>query len=128
MTKKERLGEGNFIKTQKIVTVEDGIITEIRTGTYSRGYGVIYQRDAMAELLDGNGTDWSGHIETLEKLIIALSRRHNGEDDEFIKEFFPGETGRWFDNTKRYFGETVIKFRTEKEKEELIQKIREDRY
>ena len=67
---------------------------------------------------------WTGRIETLEKVIIGLLMRNPGSND-YVCEMMGEE---WLRGTKEYYGNSIIKTRTEKEKEELIQKIRENRF
>jgi hypothetical protein len=115
------------MQNQKIVTVENGQITSIKDGHFDRGYGLSSQKEAIYDLLNGFGTDWAGHIERLEKVIIGLLKRHPN-DREFIQEAFQPTNPKWLCDMEEYYQNTPIKRFTVKEKEELIQKIREDRY
>jgi hypothetical protein len=73
------------MKNQKIVTIENGIITSIKDGHFECYYLANHQEHAVHDLLTRSGTDWDEHIERLEKIVIGLLRR-NPKDREFIKE------------------------------------------
>jgi len=111
------------MKNQKIVEIENGKIHAIYDGNFEKIY--VNQENALIDLYSHySGTDWKGFISKLEKIIIGCSRRHP-EDEEYFKEMMPN---RWFENTKQYYSNTNIKTRTEKEKQELVDKIISDKY
>jgi hypothetical protein len=112
------------MKNQKIVEIEDGKIITIWNGTSQRGFPSIHHDIALGYLFDNNGTDWQEHIKKLEKVIIGCSRRHP-EDKEYFKEMMPN---CWFENMKNFYSNTNIKTRTEKEKQELVDRIISDKY
>ena len=108
---------------QKIVEVLDGKIRSIYDGSFERHYPLANQESALRDLYSNCGTDWKELISKLEKVIIGCSRRHP-EDVEYFREMMPN---RWFDNTKEYYGGAILKTRTEKEKQSLIDKIISDK-
>lgn len=109
------------MKKEFIVGLEDNRISYIKTGTFILGTS---EESLITEMCIRDGYDYTRQIEKLEKIIIGLLRR-NQKDEEYIKEVM-GE--QYLEGVKEYFSNSVIKARTEKEKEELIQKIREDKY
>ena len=109
---------------QKIVEIEDGKIHAIYDGTFEKWYPLAHQDNALKDLYSNDGTDWKVFISKLEKVIIGCSRRHP-MDSEYFKEMMPN---RWFENTKEYYSGANIKTRTEKEKQELVDKVMCDKY
>ena len=112
------------MKNQKIVTIENGIITDIKDGHFECSYPARHQEHAIHDLLTRSGTDWDELIQRLEKVIIGLLKR-NPQDREFIKEAIHPMSLR---GLEEYWANTSIKRLTEKEKEKLIQKIRDDKF
>ena len=109
------------MKKEFIVGFEDDKAKYIRTGTFHIG---ISNDSLLTEMISHCGTDWTGRIETFEKVIIGLLKRNPG-NEAYVCEIMGGE---WLRGIKEYYGNSTIKTRTEKEKEELIQKIRDDKY
>jgi hypothetical protein len=112
------------MKNQKMVEVENGCISKIWDGHFEKSYAHGHQMTALEDLIACNGFDFKEHEEKLEKIIIGLLKR-NPNNEEYVKEMM-GEA--WLRGTKEYYARSAIKTRTEKEKEELILKIRNNEY
>jgi hypothetical protein len=112
------------MKNQKIVEIENGHIHRMWDGTFDTGYGEQCQTLALEDLLKCGGFDYKDHIGKLEKTILGLLNR-NPKDRVYIEEMMGEE---WLEGNEAYYSSSVIKTRTAQEKEELIQKIREDKY
>lgn len=109
------------MEDQKVVTVENGRVTSVWDGTFETGSS---NETILKDLIERRGFDVRDHIRNMERIIIGMYRRHP-EDEQFLKEVL-GES--MFRGWNKFYQNSKIKTRTEKEKAELIEKIRNDEY
>lgn len=104
------------MKNQFVVTVSNNKF-DVWDGTSE--IGGLSSDELLIKLKSAFGFDVRKMKDNLEKVIIAMYKRHP-EDKEFLKEV------TYIDNMIRYFQNTNIKFRSDKEKEIIIKDIKDN--